>query len=96
MAAWPSKDPDAKLDYTVKWSLWLRAGETIETSEWIIVGSVTPWTTRPGGYEFIDGGFTTVWLQGGTLSELCQITNRVTTSQGRTEDKTTNLRIRKK
>ena len=30
-----TKDPDAVLDYSVDWSLWL-AGDEISTSEWIL------------------------------------------------------------
>ena len=30
-----TKDPDAVLDYSVDWTLWL-AGDQISTSEWIL------------------------------------------------------------
>ena len=30
-----TKDPDAVLDYSVDWSLWL-AGDQISTSEWLL------------------------------------------------------------
>ena len=30
-----TKDPDAVLDYSVDWSLWL-AGDEISTSEWLL------------------------------------------------------------
>ena len=30
-----TKDPDAVLDYSVDWSLWL-AGDTISSSEWLL------------------------------------------------------------
>ena len=35
-----TKDPDAVLDYSVDWSLWL-AGDEISTSEWLLEEGAT-------------------------------------------------------
>jgi hypothetical protein len=76
------KDPDAVLDYRVDWTAWLQASETITTSTWIlesgIVQNSTSNTTTTA----------TVWLSGGTAGTAYKVTNRVTTNQGRTDDRT--------
>ena len=33
---WPNKDSNETLDYSLDWSRWLRAGETIVSSSWSI------------------------------------------------------------
>lgn len=33
---WPNKDSNETLDYSLDWSRWLRAGETITSSSWYI------------------------------------------------------------
>lgn len=89
MASWPPKDPDEVLDYQFDWSERLEDGETISTSTFIVAAG----TITLGATSFA-GGLTTVWLSGGTLGESCTITNRITTSGGRTYDESAKLRIR--
>lgn len=91
MLTWPvAKDPNEVLDYQFDWgSFRLEPGETIVTSTFPeITGTIVLGDTS------IDGGFTTFWVSGGTAGETCDITNRVTTSEGRTYDQTGRLRIR--
>ena len=91
MHTWEPKDPDEVLDYRVRWTDALQDGETILTSTFIMAeGTVTK------NSEAIDGTETVLWLSGGTLGELCLITNRITTSMGRSYDETMRLRIRRK
>ena len=91
MQSWPlPKDPDAVLDYQFDWSLYLQPSETIVTSTFIVIGSDTLALSN----ESIDGGLTTFWASGGVAGEAPQITNRITTNQGRTDDDTSILRIR--
>lgn len=91
MHTWAPKDPEEVLDYRVDWEAALQDGETIVTSQFILVeGSVTM------DSDDVDGFFTVLWLSGGELNELCLITNRITTSMGRTYDETVRLRIRRK
>lgn len=75
-----SKDPDAKLDYTVDWTKWL-AGDTISKSEWIV----------PDGLNGEDDSNTsttaTIWLSGGTAGHEYTVTNRITTAAGRVNDR---------
>ena len=81
-----AKDPNAILDYSVDWSRW-PAGDEIATSEWIVpVGlakaSDTNTTTKA-----------TVWLSGGAAGQSYAVTNRITTTGGRTEDRTMTIRV---
>lgn len=84
------KDPDATLDYQIDWSSWLATGETISSSAWIVPDGLT---------EVSDSNTTTtatIWLSGGTDGESYRITNRVTTTAGRTDDRTITLLIRQR
>jgi hypothetical protein len=75
------KDPDATLDYQIDWATWL-GDDTIVTSTWIV----------PSGLTEEDSLSTTttatVWLSGGTVGQVYLVTNRVTTVEGRTDDRT--------
>jgi hypothetical protein len=81
-----TKDPDAVLDYSIDWSRWL-AGDQVATSSW----------TLPDGLEKVSDAQTstktTVWLRGGTIGESYTVTNRITTSGGRTDDRSFLVKI---
>jgi hypothetical protein len=89
MAQWPTKDPDAILDYQVDWSKWLGA-DTIETSIWLV----------PAGLTKTSAGNTpttaTIWLGGGVDGESYTLTNRITTAEGRTDDRSVTLLVAEK
>ncbi len=75
-----AKDPDAALDYQIDWSIWLDS-DTISSSSWVAEDGIT-----------IDGDTntataTTIWLSGGTLGVQYLVTNRITTTGGRTDDR---------
>ena len=75
------KDPDAVLDYSVDWSKWL-AGDQIQTSAWFV--------SDPALQLADDSNTTTratVWLAGGVADQSYTVTNRTTTSDGRTDDR---------
>lgn len=81
----PIKDPDAVLDYAIDWSDWLQSGETISTSAWTVQTGLTAGSTGN------NGTIASIWLSGGTAGTTYTATNRITTNQGRTDDRT--LRI---
>jgi len=88
------KDPDAVLDYGFDWSDWLAVGETISASEWSI-------TLAPDAILVIDSESETttetlVWLSGGTEGQLYGLTNHITTSAGREDDRSLRVRIRER
>ncbi len=84
------KDPNAILDYGCDWTLWL-AGDTITASTWAITptgGTLT--TSLP---TFAPTGTTTVWLTGGAVGERYTVTNHITTTAGRQNDRSFTLDI---
>jgi hypothetical protein len=83
-----TKDPDAVLDYVWDWGLWLDPGDTITShtvtaDPGITVDSSTATDTR-----------VTVWLGGGVLGAAYNVSVRITTVGGRTDDRTQTFLIR--
>lgn len=97
------KDPDAVKPYYVDWEDYLENGETISTSVWLIEGIAEgTWPTgSPNDSETlaIDSKSNTttratIWLSGGIIDTDYEITNRITTTGGITDDRTVKLRVR--
>ena len=78
-----TKDPQAVLDYRVDWESWLGA-DTMASSAWFISG---PDALLVADSSSNSSTATTVWLSGGALYRQYTVTNRVTTSEGRTDDR---------
>jgi len=77
-----TKDANAVLDYTLDWSQWLATGDDLATSTW------TTTTGLVKDSDVLDAdNTTTVWLSGGTAGQTYVATNRITTTGGRTEDR---------
>lgn len=83
----PYKDPDATLDYQWDWTAWVADNETIDTVTWIVPTGITQGDTTKTDTT------ATIWLSGGTLGESYDITCRITTNQGRTDDRTETITI---
>lgn len=102
------KDPNATLDYSRDWNRnaagaadgtgWLGAGETITASTWVIeskpddpnpLSQATPAPSQVAGKA-------TIWLSGGTAGKRYKVTNRIVTSQGRTDERTTTVDVKEK
>lgn len=94
------KDPQATLDYAVDWAApvsrenpngpWLADDETITASTW---------TVTPDGLtiedEDSDATTATIWLSGGEIGDpKYTLTNHITTSQGRQDERSFTLAIR--
>ncbi|MBI4904403.1 MAG: hypothetical protein HY820_45690 [Acidobacteria bacterium] len=81
-----TKDPNAVLDYSLDWTRWLN-GDAIATSEWIV----------PDGLVKVTDSRTTklatIWLSGGLAGQSYTITNRITTTGGRTEDRSFAVKV---
>jgi hypothetical protein len=83
------KDPDAVNDFTVDWSAWLDT-DTIATSVWsspegMTVDLATNTATSA-----------TIWLSGGTIGLRYRVTNHITTTAGREDDRTLSIRVQEK
>lgn len=81
------KDPDAVLDWRWDWSTWLDTDEQINTSTF----AVSP------GIIIDSSSFTlfstTVWLSGGTAGQPYLVSNKITTNQGRTDERSITIRV---
>ena len=91
------KDPAAVIDYSIDWSVaYLASGELITASSWFILpqGAVNDL-----GIDHIPlpiAGMTTVFVTGGIAGKIYQLTNRITTDQGRSDDRSITIRIEEK
>lgn len=84
------KDPDAVLDYAVDWTEWLTEGETITDSTWLVPDGLTEDSASHTTSR------ATVWLAGGTAGTRYAVTNRITTDQGRTDDRTITIDVKER
>ena len=81
-----TKDPDAVLDYSVDWTLWL-AGDEIPPASGC-------WRRAPReGRRQRPPTKTTVWLRGGQAGTTYPVTNRIVTVGGRTDDRTISVKV---
>ena len=91
----PLKDPSAVLDYVFDWTEWLATGETIavdsETSEKLITITADTGITVDSWTE--DDGKVTVWLSGGTAGINYKVACKITTSAGRTDERTIWIKV---
>ena len=86
------KDSDAVLDYEFNWAdhpdgSWLSASETI--SSYVITAS--PGITVDSHSNTTEK--VTVWLSGGTAGVPYTVACRITTNQGRTDERTMTIRV---
>lgn len=84
-----AKDPAAKLDYTIDWSPWLPAGDTITAAVWVVTGATVSASPPPANTT----RQCTVWLEAGTVDTDAYATCRVTTTAGRIDERTIRVRI---
>ena len=81
------KDDDARLDYVIDWTEWL-GGDIINTSSW---------ETEEGlliDADTNDGSRTTVWVSGGTIGVIYDVTNHIITDAGREDERTIRIYVR--
>lgn len=86
------KDPDADLDYAVDWGTgaepgpWLPAGDSIATSVWTVPDGLVLGTGDKAP-TITGGNLTRCWLSGGTAGTTYQVTNQITTVDGRVDER---------
>jgi hypothetical protein len=85
------KDPHATLDFGFNWrdatSPWLGSAEIIFTH------TITADTGITVESSTEDGGLVTVWLSGGTAGEWYSVACKITTSDGRTDERTIQILV---
>ena len=82
------KDPNAVLDYQWDWSAWLPDDDTIASATVTAESGLTVDSSSNADATV------TAWLSGGTVGESYDVTCRVVTADGRTDDRTITLLIR--
>lgn len=85
----PTKDPEAVLDYEVDWSDWLDT-DTIASSTWTVADGIT---------KDSDSNTTTtatIWLSGGTAGTTYELLNHIVTNAGREDERTVKITVKQK
>ena len=83
----PLKDPSAVLDYEFDWTRWLATGETIDNY------TITADTGITVDSSTEDAGKVIVWLSGGTAGINYKVACKITTSAGRTDERTIWIKV---
>lgn len=81
------KDPGAVLDYVFNWSSWLQSGETI------VSYTLNAETGLTKGLDSELSGKVVVWLLGGVVGETYKVSCEITTSLGRTDERTIEIDV---
>ena len=83
----PLKDPSAVLDYAFDWNEWLATGETITDH------TITADTGITVDSSTEDAGKVTVWLSGGTAGIDYKVACLITTTAGRTDERSVVIQV---
>jgi hypothetical protein len=83
----PLKDPSAVLDYVFDWTEWLATVETITDH------TITADTGITVDSSTESDGKVTVWLSGGTAGINYKVACLITTTAGRTDERTLWIRV---
>lgn len=86
----PTKDPDAVLDYKIDWSDWMSTGDAIDTSTWTVPAGIAK------DSDLSTDDTTTIWLSGGTTGETYSLINHIVTDDGREDDRTVKITVKEK
>lgn len=83
------KDPDAVLDYSVNWNAgYLQSGESLASSSWTIFPAGMTQTSAAN-----TAGMAVITVSGGAAGQIYQLTNHITTSLGRTDERSITVRV---
>ena len=81
------KDPNAVLDYTVDWSLWMTSGDSISSVDWTVESGLLD------AQETNDADSATIWLSGGTAGTAYKIVSQITTADTRIAERAFEVQI---
>lgn len=82
-----TKDPSAVKDYGFTWNSWMSSGDTISSSVFSASGDCVVTSSS------ISSHTTICFVGSGTAGTAQKISNRIVTSQGRTEERSFDMRI---
>jgi hypothetical protein len=86
------KDPGATLDYSIDWGAqYLAEFEALATSDWSVVPD------EPGGVTVAGSSFepstSTVSAAGGIAGHIYRVVNRISTVEGRVDERSITIRV---
>jgi hypothetical protein len=79
-----TQDPSANLDYAVDWTAWLPTGDTVST--FVIISDAGISATK--SLTLTTATVCVIWVSGGVVGNIYAVTCRVTTVDGRVDDRT--------
>ena len=86
------KDPGASIDYSFDWSAgYLANGQTVSASVWSVSPLETSGVSVLG--TFATGLQTSAQVAGGVTGRVYRLTNRVTFSDGRSDERSLTVRV---
>lgn len=93
------KDPASTLDYILDWAEWLIDGDFITASSWTIqaiAGDPAPLVevAAPGGQPSFENLIARIWLDAGTRGNTYTVTNRITTDEGRVDERSIFIEVK--
>lgn len=88
------KDPSAVLDYSIDWSSWLPTGDTIASVTWSTSDAALVVEASPA--PSVASGIATAWLSGGVRGVRYTATCQVTTTAGRIDDRSIEIKCRER
>ena len=88
------KDPEAVIDYSIDWQAgYLLVGEQITASSWFIMPQGAVSDLAIDQIPAIIAGVASVFVKSGVAGKSYQLTNRITTNQGRTDERSLTIKV---
>lgn len=88
------KDPDAVIDYSIDWQAnYLLGGEQITDSSWYITPQGAVSDLAIDQIPAIVAGVASVFVKSGIAGKSYQLTNHITTDQGRIDERSLTIRV---
>lgn len=84
-----TKDPAGDLDYSIDYTNWL-VGDAIATSTWTAIPTIT--LHSPSATTTV----ATTWVSGGIVGNVYVVTNRITSTNSRTDERSIEIEIENK
>jgi hypothetical protein len=92
--SWIPKDPEAKLVYSMNWSEWLAAGQTVVSVDYTHnsrANDTAPLVIVTEGVQ--SGTITFAEIQGGAVGKIYTVTADITTDDGATDRRSFRIKV---
>jgi hypothetical protein len=95
LGSWISKDPSARLKYTMNWADWLPAGDALASASYALqvrANDPAPLVKNSQGYD-AGAKITYVELSGGQVGKIYTVTATITTTAALTDRRSFRVKI---